>query len=343
MCKLPKVDKGSAPVFPFLYPDEYVRLMRFEDLRFEYRVLWGFILREGPRISEAARILWGHLSQLPNGRWLLNVPETKTGRALAFVLNVGTGEALEELRRRMPGSEGPFTWLTATNVKKAAADLRRHIEESGTTRERLLFNDGRLRRLREHDLRSTFVTWCKLAGIDNETIAQHTGHESSQMIARYNRSKATLEHMGLPPYLPLDQALTGGGCDAARDASPLEGCHPIPEDVQSSMITAVREPGFEPGYPVGRWNLNPTPSNRDEQSAGKTTGPPAPEGAGMSPASHPGVTLIEAYRDTLRAAAQAALAADVWSDIPDLQRMFAAASKAAGGATVLELVGRRAK
>lgn len=206
VCKLPKIAKGSGPEFPFLYPDEYVRLVRCVEIRFEYRVLWGFIIREGLRISEAYRIRWEHLAQLSNGRWLLDVPDTKTGRALNFVLNAGTGEVLAELRRRMPDLAGPFAWLKITNVKKAAEDLRRHIELSGTTRERLLFTDGRLRRLREHDLRSTFVTWCKLGGVDNETIAQHTGHESNTMIARYNRSKATIEHLGLAPYLPLDQA-----------------------------------------------------------------------------------------------------------------------------------------
>lgn len=207
VCKLPKVAKGEAPEFPFLYPEEFCRLMRCALIPIQYRVLWGFIIREGLRISEAYRIRWEHLAQLENGRWVLNVPATKTGRALMFVLNRGTGEVLSAFKLLRPELSGPFAWLSATNLKKAAIQLRTHVEQSGTTRERLLSTDGRLRRLREHDLRSTFVTWCKLAGVDNETIAQHTGHESSTMIARYNRSKATLEHLGLAPYLPLDQAM----------------------------------------------------------------------------------------------------------------------------------------
>lgn len=214
VCKLPIVAKSSAPVFPFLYPDEYVRLVRCHEIEIEWRVLWGFIVREGLRISEAFRIKWRHLSQLDNGRWLLDVPDSKTGRALNFVLNVGTGEVLEAFRRLRPDLDGPFAWMKPTNLKKAAERVRDHVAQSGTTRERLLFNDGRLRRLREHDLRSTFVTWCKLAGVDNETISQHTGHESSTMIARYNRSKATIEHLGLPRYLPLDQAM---GLDVAGE------------------------------------------------------------------------------------------------------------------------------
>ena len=235
-CKLPIIAKGSAPEFPFLYPDEYVRLMRCRAVPLRFRVLYGFIIREGLRISEAFRIRWEHLSRLPNGRWLLDVPDTKTGRALNFVLNEGTGEVLDAFRavlvtpeapaaslltvaerrslgnklnrERVPAGElsGPFAWLKPSNLNNAAANLRKHIEASGTTRARLLFTQGRLRRVREHDLRSTFVTWCKLGKIDNETISAHTGHESGTMIARYNRSKATIEHLGLPPYLPLDEA-----------------------------------------------------------------------------------------------------------------------------------------
>jgi integrase len=226
VCKLPKPVKGSAPEFPFLYPEEYVRLVRCLSIRFEYRVLWGFIIREGLRISEAERIEWHHLSQLTNGRWLLDVPETKTGRALNFVLNAGSGEVLSELRIRMPDLEGPFRWLKVTNVKKAAEDLRKHIELSGTSRERLLFTDGRLRRLREHDLRSTYVTWSKLAGVDNETISQHTGHETSSMIKRYNRGKATIEHLGLAPYLPLHEAIAYGSAEEAEALAIAEAMLP---------------------------------------------------------------------------------------------------------------------
>jgi integrase len=259
VCKLPIVPKSSNPVFPFLYPDEYVRLMRCEKIGIEWRVLWGFIVREGLRISEAFRIQWRHLSQLDNGRWLLDVPDSKTGRALNFVLNVGTGEVLEAFRKLRPDLAGPFTWMKATNLKKAAERVRDHIEQSGTTRERLLTNDGRLRRLREHDLRSTFVTWCKLAGVDNETISQHTGHESSTMIARYNRSKATIEHLGLARYLPLDQAmgldvrgelaagapaplLLGAGEHTAYDPELPVGAHPV----KRAGVTFPTEAGAQP-------------------------------------------------------------------------------------------------
>lgn len=244
VCKLPIVAKGEAPEFPFLYPEEYARLVRCAEVPIEFRVLWGFIIREGLRLGEAFRIRWEHLAQLPEqhgmrSRWVLNVPDTKTGRALMFVLNAGSGEVLEAFRRLRPELAGPFVWLKATNLKKAAEQLRKHVELSGTNRERLLFTAGRLRRLREHDLRSTYVSSSKLAGVDNETIAQHTGHESNTMIARYNRSKATIEHLGLAPYLPLDQAM---GLDVAGAlARPELAAGDVPELGDGETNPASRE------------------------------------------------------------------------------------------------------
>jgi|GEM_PF-3552797 len=290
VCKLPILAKGEAPEFPFLYPEEYARLMRCGEISIDYRVLWGFIIREGLRLGEAFRIRWEHLELLPPmhgmpARWVLNVPATKTGRALMFVLMPGTGEVLEAFKRLRPELAGPFVWLTATNYKKAAHDLRRHIEISGTERERLLFTAGRLRRLREHDLRSTFVSWCKLAGIDNETIAQHTGHESNTMIARYNRSKATIEHLGLAPYLPLDQAM---GLDVAGelDAAVLAAG---PEPRQLAAGEPTTEVGAQPtSVPAtGGRSCNPLGGGEPLQATAIDN-----DGPGQGPASStPGADL----------------------------------------------------
>jgi integrase len=270
VCKLPIVPKSSAPVFPFLYPDEYVRLVRCAEIAIEWRVLWGFIVREGLRISEAFRIQWRHLCQLDNGRWLLDVPESKTGRALNFVLNVGTGEVLEAFRLLRPDLDGPFTWMRATNLKKAAERVRDHVAQSGTTRARLLFNDGRLRRLREHDLRSTFVTWCKLSGVDNETISQHTGHESSTMIARYNRSKATIEHLGLARYLPLDQAM---GIDVRGE---LVAGRRVLELCSGETIEAI-----------GELTQSSIPSAQETSAAAGETPPPVSAAVAAEPGAAP--------------------------------------------------------
>jgi integrase len=65
VCKLPIIPKGAGPVFPFLYPEEYARLVRCPEIAIEWRVLWGFIIREGLRLGEAFRIRWEHLEQLP--------------------------------------------------------------------------------------------------------------------------------------------------------------------------------------------------------------------------------------------------------------------------------------
>jgi integrase len=314
VCKLPIVAKGEAPEFPFLYPEEYCRLMRCELVPLQYRVLWGFIIREGLRLGEAFRIRWEHLAMLPaqhgmRARWVLNVPETKTGRALMFVLNAGSGEVLDAFRRLRPESAGPFVWLSATNLKKAADTLRRHVEQSGTTRERLLFTEGRLRRLREHDLRSTFVSASKLAGVDNETIAQHTGHESNVMIARYNRSKATIEHLGLAPYLPLDQAM---GLDVAGELGAellvAEGVNAGLGQGPASSVPGADLPGAHllgAGETSGA--LDETSGARDETSAaaGETSPPVSRQTTAV--AASPGAAPAGARRPAAPAASGDAL------------------------------------
>jgi integrase len=226
-CKLPKIDKKKTPIYTFVYPAEDALLLACEDVAFEYRVLWGFIVREGLRISEAHRIRWEHIDRsFPRG--ILRVPETKTGRALEFVFEPGTLAALDELRRRMPNEPGPFTWLTASALDRVAFRVRAHLVKAGCDRTTLLYSSGRQRRLREHDLRATFVTLAKLAGRDDAYISAKTGHESSTMIQRYNHSKATLEQLELPVPLPgLDAALGLTGERGTPSPSPghAEGPH----------------------------------------------------------------------------------------------------------------------
>ncbi|WP_437324064.1 hypothetical protein [Sorangium sp. So ce381] len=46
---------GPAKAKACLYPDEDARLLASTSIPLCWRVLWGFLNREGPRISEAAR------------------------------------------------------------------------------------------------------------------------------------------------------------------------------------------------------------------------------------------------------------------------------------------------
>lgn len=365
-CKLPKIDKGKTPIYTFVYPAEDARLMGCTEVAFEYRALWGFIMREGLRISEAHRIRWEHIDRSFD-RGILRVPETKTGRALEFVFEPGTLAALDELRRRMPNEAGPFTWLTESALDRVAERVRKHLVVAGCDRQTLLFSSGRQRRLREHDLRATFVTLAKLNGRDDGYVSSKTGHESSKMIQRYNHAKAMLEQLGLPPLAPLDAALglmpgapgTSGtsnprsvkgwdeaersagkrseaergcapdGCDDGCDGDDGQLAAESCDDQKNSQIDAVRETGVEPARPEGRWNLNPAISDGKERRSEGERVEAAQEATGTSRPSHRGVTAMEVYAQALKAAQHLALDANApLEDVGHLRRMHDAAKRA---------------
>jgi hypothetical protein len=64
-----------------------------------------------------------------------------------------------------------------------AADLRKHLETAGITRE-ALFDDTR-KRLRFHDLRGTGLTWMAIGGDDPLKIQQRAGHRTFEMTQKY--------------------------------------------------------------------------------------------------------------------------------------------------------------
>jgi integrase len=326
-CKLPKIDKKKAPVYTFVYPDEDALLMGCEEVAFEYRVLWGFIMREGLRIGEAFRIRWEHIDRsFPRG--ILRVPETKTGRALEFVFEWGTLEALDELRARMPKEPGPFSWLTESALDKVAERVRAHLVKAGCDRQTLLFSSGRQKRLREHDLRATFVTLAKLQGKDDAYVSAKTGHESSKMIQRYNHAKATLEQLGLPSLARLDEALglgrrqpgpERGGAGDSHSAAVLAGAPAVSAGLGEVTGSAVeraeagrpeRLPGCDAGCD-GRMAKSAAESGDSEKSsmfsAVRETGvePASPEGRrNLNPAfrdgrdQKPGGFMESAARET---------------------------------------------
>jgi integrase len=360
-CKLPKIDKSKTPIYTFVYPAEDALLMACADVPFEYRVLWGFIMREGLRISEAFRIRWEHIDRsFPRG--ILRVPETKTGRALEFVFEMGTLAALDELRRRMPNEAGPFSWLTESALDKVAERVRKHLVRAGCDRQTLLFTSGRQRRLREHDLRATFVTLAKLAGRDDSYVSCKTGHESSKMIQRYNHSKAMLEQLDLPPLAPLDLALglggrlapplvdpnsaaaargrsgapqapavrpdaghpaSAGGCDTGCDGDSGQRAAEPCDDPKSSMFNASARDRGRTCTPLRALEPKSSEPVREGSENAISVDLPLREASGTDGPSQQGVTLVEAYARALKAAMHLAIDANAsLDDVGQLRRMY---------------------
>ncbi|HEX9620003.1 MAG TPA: tyrosine-type recombinase/integrase [Polyangiaceae bacterium] len=177
---MPKV--GKSPAFPFLYPDEESALMACEQVPLGFRMLWGFLAREGCRVSEALGLTFRDVD-LERGAVSLDKNETDDPRTWA--LDPSVAEALRRWRDRRQARPG-----------EAGVD-RQELHERGTNR----------RPMRAHDLRGTFVTLSLANGRTETWVADRTGHKSSQMINRYRRAARSATELPVGPLAPLAEAL----------------------------------------------------------------------------------------------------------------------------------------
>jgi hypothetical protein len=178
-----------------------------------WRVLWGFLAREGCRFHEALATLW---SDIDRDHGAIKVPpeRTKNGRGLHWVLAEGTLAGLDALF--VTGVPRPFAAIDV-DEDGAAAILRAHLRLAGVDRPEVHESTPRSRRLRCHDLRSTYITLALMAKKSEAEIMQHTGHRSSTQIHQYDHNARTAAEMKFTQLEPLDVAL---GLRVRRPSAP---------------------------------------------------------------------------------------------------------------------------
>lgn len=97
---MPRV--GKPPAFPFLYPSEDRALLGPTEIPIAYRMLFGFLAREGMRVSEALGLAWRDLDL---ERGAVSLDRTKTDDARTWAMDPGVTAALalwRDLRRAKP-------------------------------------------------------------------------------------------------------------------------------------------------------------------------------------------------------------------------------------------------
>jgi integrase len=207
---LPKMPKAKA--MACLYPDEDRRLMACQAVPLEFRLLWGFLCREGMRQSEALSLTFADVD-LSRGAVRLDRNKTDDPRAWALSPGVAKSLATYKAKFRPDAKAGDLVFVdvngAAFDPLELAGTLRTHLEAIGLREERpQLFTSTQERMMiRVHDLRGTFVTVALANGRSESWISDRTGHRSSQMIAKYKRPSRTFEELHLGDLLPLDQAI----------------------------------------------------------------------------------------------------------------------------------------
>lgn len=234
---LPKVKQTRA--FGSLQPAEDAALLACTAVPLLRRLMYGVLIREGMRVSEAADMRWRDLD-LEHGS--VSLDENKTDDPRTWALDPGVTRALKAWKERFHKDAEPSEHVFAeggvplTNREGLATMLRRDLLTAGVTREQLHTRTATRAALRAHDLRASFITLNLAAGRNEAWISDRTGHGSSQMIMRYKRAARTWSELNLGTVAPLDASIP--------ELAPTPPVNPpsFPHDEETMPDAAPRHP-----------------------------------------------------------------------------------------------------
>lgn len=192
---------GAAKAKAWLYPDEDRALLAALAIPLCYRLLYGFLDREGMRAGEAAALTWANID-LDRGAVILD--NNKTDDPRAWALSEGTVKALRAWHALCPGAtEQDRVFLEAhgnpVNIDRLAERFRGHLRKAGITRPALFERTAHRWQIRIHDLRATFITLALANGRTEAWVQDRTGHRSSMMINVYRRAARTAAELARRP------------------------------------------------------------------------------------------------------------------------------------------------
>jgi integrase len=210
---LPK--PGPKKRFPILFVDEDTRLLACTVVPFTFRLLYGFLHREGMRRSEAAGLQW---KDLDFDNETISLDDNKTDHARWWKLSPGVAEALRTLRdhRRAKADDKErddsedFVFVEenggALELNHLADRLRVHLATAKLDRSDLTSTGPLKGQFGLHCFRRSFVTRSLALGKNEDFVRQRTGHTSDELLTYRQASKslAELQHGDL---VPLDAAL----------------------------------------------------------------------------------------------------------------------------------------
>jgi len=203
------IPKGFLPALPkrkarsYLYPVEEAKLLATRAVPVTYRMLYGFLDREGMRKSEAHELTWDALD-LERGAVRLDI--NKTDQPRAWALRPDVVRALKIWKERAGAKKSPRVFV-GIEWDHLAAMLRDHLQLAEIARGELFERSAHRRRIVAHDLRATFVTLSLASGKTESWVQDRTGHTSSDQINRYRQAARTAAELSLGELGPLDTAI----------------------------------------------------------------------------------------------------------------------------------------
>jgi integrase len=196
---------GEGREFQFLYVEEDAALMKCKHVPLDRRILWGFLVREGTRVSEALALTW---TDINFDRRSIVIRKSKTGRMRRWRLGEDVARALELYQERTGagGDERVF----GTLKHRTAQTFREDLKRCQINRRELHEGTAESRHVTVHDLRGSFVTMSLAREKPEQWIMDRTGHTTSKMLHVYDRASRFARDHEMTWYGPLDTLLFPG-------------------------------------------------------------------------------------------------------------------------------------
>jgi integrase len=192
---------GLKQALGFLYPDEDAKLLGCAKIEKHTRLLYGFLTRNGLRISEALALIW---EDIDLQRGVLTLDKNKTSNPRAWLMSPDVVQALSDYRGSADPEDVVFPEVAMTGIAKR---FREHLLLAGVDRRELHARTKERRPLRVHDLRATFITLALANGATETWVMDRTGHTTSAMLAKYRRQARHAAELNLGWLVDLDTAL----------------------------------------------------------------------------------------------------------------------------------------
>jgi len=300
IARAPAVDiprRKASNLFGFLYPQEEAQLLAQTKIPLLYRMIYGYLARNGCRIGETLQLTWDHVD-LETGDIHIDKRWTKTQRARRWVLDTDVLEALEAWHR-VSGSPKPgalvFPGRAGKRLTHGAVRKRftTDLKLAGVTRKSILVGGDGIDPLRVHDLRASFVTLSLRAGRDLKWIMTRTGHETLGVLQVYDRLVQDANEHHLPRWFaPMAQAIPE--LRPRRQGGPSLGQTP---ETSAFMGPFLRPQGTDEPRETGAKHREKAPSVTPKTPLPATSGPAGFQGVGQ-----PGPGQAEVLPDTTEAA-----------------------------------------
>lgn len=215
--KTPTVSVPSGQprdVFQLLYPSEEAQLCACLEVPIERRFLYAFLARNGGRITETLKYTF----QCIDDDGVIHVAKdwTKTKRARYWPLSPDVLEAVQLRRAQMPDDATQMFVLPPATPRNRLKKINRRyvlrmlildLKTAGVTRPGLLTAIDGERKLCTHDVRASFCTLARAAGLSDRWIMDRTGHESAAVFEKYDRGVRHAREIRLGWWAPMGIAL----------------------------------------------------------------------------------------------------------------------------------------